>query len=172
MKRGVGYCENTECEEFSKGIFLLNHGITFHCPRCRELGYSEPERGHSDNDYQIFREVHVHFNYEPIGKFYREIAIVKDESLSEDGFNSYHLFSALIKTEVRALKVAEAILSNLNRYQGVLDESGIPKATEALLSFDDKLDVFTRHLHTLAEEWKASGLAEKKISVELKGKEV
>ena len=75
-------------------------------------------------------------------------------------------------TEVRALKVAEAILSNLNRYQGVLDESGIPKATEALLSFDDKLDVFTRHLHTLAEEWKASGLAEKKISVELKGKEV
>ena len=38
MKRGVGYCENTECEDYAKGVFLLNHGDTFYCPRCRQLG--------------------------------------------------------------------------------------------------------------------------------------
>jgi len=35
MKRGVGYCENTDCEDYAKGVFLLNHGDTFYCPRCR-----------------------------------------------------------------------------------------------------------------------------------------
>ena len=37
MKRGVGYCENTDCEDYAKGVFLLNHGDTFYCPRCRQL---------------------------------------------------------------------------------------------------------------------------------------
>ncbi|MEE9281488.1 MAG: hypothetical protein V3V67_15045, partial [Myxococcota bacterium] len=23
MKRGVGYCENTDCEDYAKGVFLL-----------------------------------------------------------------------------------------------------------------------------------------------------
>ena len=41
MKRGVGYCENTECEDYAKGVFLLNHGDTFYCPRCRQLGKVE-----------------------------------------------------------------------------------------------------------------------------------
>ena len=45
MKRGVGYCENTECEDYAKGVFLLNHGDTFYCPRCRQLGKVEKERG-------------------------------------------------------------------------------------------------------------------------------
>ena len=45
MKRGVGYCENTDCEDYAKGVFLLNHGDTFYCPRCRQLGKVEKERG-------------------------------------------------------------------------------------------------------------------------------
>ena len=36
MKRGVGYCENTDCEDYAKGVFLLNHGDTFYCPRCQK----------------------------------------------------------------------------------------------------------------------------------------
>ena len=45
MKRGVGYCENTDCEDYAKGVFLLNHGDTFYCPRCRQLGKEVREIG-------------------------------------------------------------------------------------------------------------------------------
>jgi len=166
MKRGVGYCENTRCDDFSKGVFLLNHGDTFYCPRCRELGFTEKERGHTDNDRDVFGEVHVHFNYDPKEKDYREIGIVRDDSLPEDVANSYHLFSPLIKTEQRALKVAEAILANLNRYRGLLDGEGIPRTTEVLLSFDDEFGDFSRKLAGLAEEWKKSGIAVEKPAAE------
>ena len=161
MKRGVGFCGNAECEDFSKGVFLLNHGTTFYCPRCRGLGEIVPEHGHTDNDHQVFREAHVHFNYEPIEKRYREIAIVKDNSLPEGDANAYHLFSPLIRTEVRALKVAEAILGNLNRYQGLLDGDGIPRTTEVLLSFDDEMSDFSSKLKKLSKEWEASGVTER-----------
>ena len=166
MKRGVGYCGNIECEDFSKGVFLLNHGTTFYCPRCRGLGFVEPERGHKDNDHPVFREVHVHFNYDPLSKIYRETGIVRDDSLPEGTANSYHLFSPLIKTEIRALKVAEAILANLNRYQGLLDSEGVPRTTETLLSFDDDFSDFAGKLAKLAEEWKKSGEAEKQLRSE------
>ena len=159
MKRGVGFCENTECEDFLKGVFLLNHGTTFYCPHCRYLGYVEAERGNTDNDHDIFKEVHVHYNFDPTTRLYREIAIIRDDSLPEDSTNSYHLFSALVKTENRALKMAEAILANLNRYRGLLDGEGIPKTTEILLSFDDDLAVFAKKLDQLSEEWRKSGLA-------------
>ncbi len=161
MKRGVGFCENAECEDFSKGVFLLSHGTTFYCPRCRGLGNVVPEHGHTDNDHQVFREAHVHFNYEPIEKRYREIAIVRDDSLPENDANTYHLFSPLIRTEVRALKVAESILGNLNRYQGLLDGDGIPRTTEVLLSFDDELSTFSSQLKKLAKEWETSGSTER-----------
>jgi hypothetical protein len=161
MRRGVGYCENADCEDFSKGVFLLNHGTAFYCPHCRQLGFVEPERGDTENEQQIFREVHVHYNYEPIEKKYREIGIVRDEGLPEDRTNSYHLFSPLIKTENRALKVAEAVLGNLNRYRGMLDGEGIPKTTEIVLSFDDELATFAKKLDELSKEWSASGVAEK-----------
>ncbi len=166
MKRGVGYCENADCEDFSKGVFLLNHGNTFYCPRCRKLGHTEPERGHTDNDHQVFREVHVHFNFKADERKYREIGIVMDDSLPEGTANSYHLFSPLIKTEQRALKVAEAILANLNRYQGLLDGEGIPRTTETLLSFDDDFNDFANKLANLADEWKKSTVAEKQLRSE------
>ena len=117
MKRGVGYCENTDCEDYAKGVFLLNHGDTFYCPRCRQLGKVEKERGFYTGNTDIFKEVRVEYNFDPINSVYREIAIVRDESLWGRN-NVYTLQSPLIKTEKRALKVAEAILANLNRYRG------------------------------------------------------
>ncbi len=81
MKRGVGYCENTDCEDYAKGVFLLNHGDTFYCPRCRQLGKVEKERGFYTGSSDIFKEVRVEYNYDPIHGIYREIAIVRDESL-------------------------------------------------------------------------------------------
>jgi ribosomal protein S27AE len=81
MKRGVGYCENTDCEDYAKGVFLLNHGDTFYCPRCRQLGKVEKERGFYTGNTDIFKEVRVEYNFDPINSVYREIAIVRDESL-------------------------------------------------------------------------------------------
>ena len=66
MKRGVGYCENTDCEDYAKGVFLLNHGDTFYCPRCRQLGKVEKERGFYTGNTDIFKEVRVEYNFDPI----------------------------------------------------------------------------------------------------------
>jgi hypothetical protein len=159
MKRGVGYCENTDCEDYAKGVFLLNHGDTFYCPRCRQLGKVEKERGFYTGNTDIFKEVRVEYNFDPINSLYREIAIVRDESLWGRN-NVYTLQSPLIKTEKRALKVAEAILANLNRYRGLLNGDDIPRTTEIILSFDDEFDEFSRKLQQLSKEWEASGLRE------------
>jgi hypothetical protein len=159
MKRGVGYCENTDCEDYAKGVFLLNHGDTFYCPRCRQLGKVEKERGFYTGNTDIFKEVRVEYNFDPINSVYREIAIVRDESLWGRN-NVYTLQSPLIKTEKRALKVAEAILANLNRYRGLLNGDDIPRTTEIILSFDDDFTDFSRKLHQLSKEWEASGLRE------------
>jgi hypothetical protein len=159
MKRGVGYCENTDCEDYAKGVFLLNHGDTFYCPRCRQLGKVEKERGFYTGNADVFKEVRVEYNFDPINTVYREIAIVRDESLWGRN-NVYTLQSPLIKTEKRALKVAEAILANLNRYRGLLNSDDIPRTTEIILSFDDEFEEFSRKLAQLSKEWEASGLRE------------
>ena len=159
MRRGVGYCESTQCEDYVKGVFLLNHGDTFYCPRCRQLGKIENERGFYSGYSDVFKEVRVEYNFDPINNVYREIAIVRDESLWGRN-NVYTLQSPLIKTEKRALKVAEAILANLNRYRGLMDGDDIPRTTEIILSFDDDFTEFQRKLQKLAEEWEASGLRE------------
>ena len=105
------------------------------------------------------RNCRVEYNFDPIHGIYREIAIVRDESLWGRN-NVYTLQSPLIKTEKRALKVAEAILANLNRYRGLLSGDDIPRTTEIILSFDDDFDEFSRRLKQLSKEWEASGLRE------------
>jgi len=160
MDRAVGYCEKTECEDFAKGVFLLNHGKTFYCPRCRQLGNVQAERGSYTGDKEVFKEVRVEFNYDPMNGVYREIAIVRDESLWGK-CNTYTLQSPLIKTEKRGLKVAEAILANLNRYQGILKQNEIPRTSEVLLSFDDDTEEFSRKLSLLARDWENSALIDR-----------
>ncbi len=159
MKRGVGYCESASCEDYSKGVFLLNHDDTFYCPRCRHAGKVEQERGFYTGSANIFKEVRVEYNYDSIHNVYRETAIVRDESLLGRG-NIYTLQSPLIKTEKRALKVAESILANLNRYRGITKGDEIPRTTEIVLSFDEPRDVFKAKLLDLSQEWAASGLQE------------
>ena len=157
MKRGVGFCHNTPCDDFAKGIFLLNHeGDLFRCPRCFTSGIIEEERGHWTGDSNIFREVRVEFDFDPLKKKYLQIAIVQDNSLPAH-FNIYTLHSPLIKTEQRALKVAEVLLGNLNRYRCVPGE--IPSALESVLSFDEPISVFSAKLEQLARVWEKSGLA-------------
>ena len=95
----------------------------------RQLGKVEKERGFYTGNADVFKEVRVEYNFDPINTVYREIAIVRDESLWGRN-NVYTLQSPLIKTEKRALKVAEAILANLNRYRGLLNSDDIPRTTE------------------------------------------
>lgn len=157
MKRAVGYCENTECESYSKGVFLLNHGDRFHCPQCRQGGFVEAERGFYTGNSDVFKEVRVEYNFDPLNHRYQEIGIVRDDSIW-GATNTYTLQSPLIKTDKRALKVAEGILANLNRYRGLLNGDEVPRSTEIILSFDDNRQLFSDKLARIAKEWEESGL--------------
>jgi ribosomal protein S27AE len=174
MRRGVGYCmntgslENEGCDEYAKGVFLLNHGDSFYCPRCRVLGLVVKETGHADFNENVhlhcgapFKEVRCEFNYDPCTRKFREIAIVRDEAIWGSG-SKYTLLSPLIKTEKRALKVAEAILANLQRYSGLATGDDIPRSTEVIVSLDDDLDVVTKKLEALGKLWEDSTLAQAK----------
>ncbi len=164
MDRAVGYCENENCKEYAKGVFLLNHGsTTFYCPRCLDIGEKVLERGtHNAKDGVAFKEVRVEFNYDPYKRRFKEIGIVRDEAIWGSG-STYTLLSPLIKTEKRALKVAEAILANLQRYGGMFLFDGIPRTTETVVSFDDDIDIFTDKMRRLGQEWENSNLSMKKI---------
>ena len=113
-RRGVGYCQDPECDEYSRGVFLLNHEGGFDCPVCGRTGHVEREQGWKTGDAKLFKEVRVEYAFDAEGRTYREVAIVQDVSLWGRN-NIYTLRSPLIRTEKRALKVAEAILANLNR---------------------------------------------------------
>jgi hypothetical protein len=160
MKRAIGYCKNSECEDHAKGIFLLNHGDSFYCPRCREAGNVKPEYGFARDDSKIFKEVRVEFNYDAKEAKYKETAIVRDESIP-GRHNVYTLQTPLVKTERRALKVAEAILSNLNRFG--IGDGGVPKTTEVILSFDQSRDDFAVKCAQLKIELESSALARNQI---------
>ena len=163
MKRAVGYCNDTDCDDYAKGVFLLNHGDIFYCPRCRNTGTAVPERGiNAPRDSAPYKEVRVEFNYDPINKRFREIGIVRDESVWGSG-SVYTLLSPLIKTEKRALKVAEAILANLQRQGELLRNSDeIPRSTEIIVSFDEDLVEFTKKMKVLGEQWENSSLSRSK----------
>jgi len=156
--RGVGYCQNHACEDYGKGVFLLNHAGAFSCPDCREPGRVEREEGSYEGDATVFREVRVEYNYDPEQGVYRDVANVRDVSLW-DASNVYTLRSPLVRTEKRALKVAEALLANLNRCATSLERGEIPSSSETVLSFDDDFASFAAKLRQLATEWGRSGLS-------------
>ncbi len=157
FQRAIGYCENTGCEDYAQDVFLLNHGDTFYCPRCRMTGFVEHERGAIVGTSHITKEVRVEFNYSPIERRYREIAIVRDESVWGRN-NVYTLISSLIKTEKRAFAVAESILAVLNHNPNAMNDNGIVRTTQTVLSFDLPFDKFSLQLAQIATEWENSSL--------------
>ena len=156
MKRGVGYCENTDCEDYAKGVFLLNHGDTFYCPRCRQLGKVEKERGFYTGNSDIFKEVRVEYNFDPINGVYREIAIVRDDSLV-DG-NVYHYYTPMVKTEKRALILAERFLGSLNQSPGFQESGEMPPTGENMFSWDDSLELFRSNCNHYFETLRGTSL--------------
>ena len=111
--RGVGYCYNNQCDEFMKGVFLLNYGTMFYCPGCRQNGeIAGEQRLDYPTDEGLYTKVEIHYNYQPDRREYVERAIVQINGMPT--FGVFIMKSPLIKTERRALKVAETILCALN----------------------------------------------------------
>jgi ribosomal protein S27AE len=157
VKRAVGYCEQTECDEYTKGVFLLNHGDTFYCSRCQKVGFIEPETGKIEGDCGVYKEVRVEYNYDPIQKRYREIAIVRDESLLGP-HDVYHIQSPLIKTEKRGMRVAESTLANLNTQADTLIPGEIPRTVELIVSLDIPREEFNDEMERLQRQLENSAL--------------
>lgn len=144
MSKGVGYCENTDCLDFHKGVFLLNFSDQFYCPVCRSTGQLVAEqRDEVDIRAVLYTMVIVNFDYTPAEKRYKARAIVQIEP-RRDG-SIYNYSSPLIKTEIRALKIGESLLVALN--SGATTNDLL--TCETVLSFDQGADEFKASLKRL-----------------------
>lgn len=163
LKRAVGICRTRDCQEFNKDVFLVNHGEFFVCPKCRRGGLYKQEYGETLNTTSLdFYQVRVEFNYDPDQDRFRSVAIVTDESMPKEGGNVYTLKSALIRTDKRALELATALLGNLMHADTtVFDGSGIGRAKEHVLYFDNPSELFKIELEVLERELENSRLRRK-----------
>lgn len=164
LKRSVGYCTQEKCEAKSEGVFLLNHGSQFVCPRCRRTGRIIPETGRIIDNGPIFREVRVEFDYKDQDEKFHGLAIVKDTEVAEPA-SVYVLKSPLIRTEKRALKVAEGILSTLMRPLA-LAQGDIPSAKEYVISLDSDMQTLKCDLDELSRELSQGWLSRRDSSSE------
>lgn len=99
-------------------------------------------------DSGLYTSVQVLFDYSPVERDYKARAIVEMNGVVRAG--SYKLSSPLVKTENRALKIAEQLLCALN--------AGLPKdhlMQEKTLTFDCSLDNFKTQMEELEEYVKA-----------------
>jgi len=158
--RAVGYCESVECRDYLKGVFLLEHGDTFWCPQCRSVGFIERETTKVEGDSDVFGQVIVEFNYDPCQKRYCELAIVEDENMSLES-STMRVKSPLVRTEKRALKIAESVLANLA--MGATVSEGL-RIKEIVLSFDDSLDKLKNDLKVVESRWLNSPFYKKVVS--------
>ena len=163
LRRAVGICRNLGCEDYNKDVFLVNHGDFFTCPKCNLEGRYKLEIGSTDNKTSLdFYQVRVEFCYDPDLDGFRSVAIVTDETMTKEGGNVYTLKSPLIRTDKRALQVAEALLGNLMlATDEVFDGSGLGRAKEHLLCFDVPFEDVKRDLDKLAFELENSRLRRK-----------
>lgn len=122
MIRGAGYCTNRGCADYSIRIFLPGPGEKFNCSTCGQEGRVERERGTSAGNSDIYNEVRVDWSFDSEHGCYRSITRIKDDSI-RGRHGVYTLQSPLIDSEEKALKVAQAILKNLNRCRGPMRRS-------------------------------------------------
>ncbi|MHA2066032.1 MAG: hypothetical protein ACXABY_16795, partial [Candidatus Thorarchaeota archaeon] len=146
------------CSDVYKGVFLLNHGPDFHCPRCRRMGLRVPEKGWKENDCPEFKTVRIEYNYSAESKIYRDSVVLTDTSIWGER-NTFNIQSPLIKTEKRATRVATTVLANLMHEPEWSEEDGcIPKTTETIISFDKPLEEFKFDLNSLRTRLEKSTL--------------
>jgi hypothetical protein len=151
IERGVAYCENVKCNDYLKGVFLFMHEGDWKCAKCKEPSdHLIAEQGIPEREGQVpFSAVRVEYCYEPASKRYTEIVQLSDEEYTGPS-GTYTLQSPLVKTPLRASKMAESLLTILN--EGVIlddDLSSAPKSQERILSFDKPADEFRKDLKAL-----------------------
>lgn len=147
MDRAVGYCQNIKCDLYCNGHFLLNHGESFYCAKCRHLGSIQPEKFIWENKGSITREVRVEFDYCPTRKRYQQIAVVTDDEMREGSTLTFQ--SPLIKTEKRALKMAESTLGRLALGHSI--EHGASTG-ETIIDFDEERAIIKQACNKFEQE--------------------
>lgn len=149
-KRGVGFCDNTDCSEYTKGIFLMSPKYTthFYCQQCRQYSNNiVMERWWKEGRGEVYKRVTVEYNYSGADRRYHEMAIVEDNDILVGAEIRFQ--SALIKTDKRALKVAEKILSNA----ALNPDVGAVKYSEITLDYDMPPDQWHRFMQALERKW-------------------
>jgi hypothetical protein len=133
VRRGIGFCNNSACYDMFKGVFLLNHGTSFVCPRCRVEGHLANETGHTSGpEGTLYKEVLVEYGYRAETRTYRAVAIVRDDAVQGEG-RVYTLRSPFILTDKRALGVAERLLGSVRAKEPGAE---VPSNDECELDFD------------------------------------
>jgi len=148
MRRCVCYCPNAECVSAFE-LMVSMADVASPCARCGRYRDIEQESGSYDGEEQFFYEVMVEYNFTAEERRYREMAIVRDETRA--GGNTYRLRSPLIKAEKRALKIAEAVLANLNQYSGSWKHDEVPRSTAFIIDLDAPRSEFDRRLTALSK---------------------
>jgi hypothetical protein len=145
----VLYCTNADCDEAHKGIFVFGGGATNprYCPSCRLKLFAVMESTHCEGQAP-YREARVQFNFDAAELRFRGLALVIDTTCSPDG-GVFHLDTALIRTEKRALVVAESWLSKLQRFR-VSTDPGSKAPKETVLRIDEPDFSSQLHLWSLA----------------------
>lgn len=152
LPRGKGFCTNDGCEEYFKGIFILNvsASTTFRCADCRQEGFVQIEDSYHTGSYGDFREVRVEYAFDPRSRSYKNVAVVKDVALDCDGDREFTFRTPLILEAKRALKAAESMLSSLRK--GAAYQGTVPPSTESIISFDDPKESWDKKLRALETE--------------------
>ena len=150
LTRSVGYCDNEECEQYLGCVFLLNHGLTYDCPACKQIGSVIPETSKVTGEGK-FAEVRMDYEYDPKVCRYRSLAIVRNNTIMPP-FKTYNISSPLVKTEKRALKVSESILARLQYDTGIKDGE-IVASSESVLYIDGSADEFKKQIQELKDKW-------------------
>jgi hypothetical protein len=154
MKRAVGFCLNDKCEDYTRGCFILGDDLSnkYYCTSCRVSGRIVYEAGTFTTNHEYFREVRIEHSYDPITDTYKGLVIVTDMELDEG--NVFTLYSPLIRTDKRALRVAEGILSTL--VHTAPKEGEVPASNETVLSMSMPINEFRQQLDRLIDRWESS----------------
>lgn len=111
--RGVGFCINPTCEDYTRGRVLGAGATSYVCRRCHWVGKVEQERGQRLGKFHLVSEVRVEYAYDPEREIYTRTAVVNEDRLLRPQA-VYVLQTPLVESEEMACAVGRAILNRLN----------------------------------------------------------
>lgn len=164
IEKGVGYCNNIECQDYCQGVFLMFHTGPYICRRCAQLGFAIAESGKAEIEPgKFFGEVRVRFDYAPALRDYLQTAIIRDDALGSD-CGIYYLESPMCRSDKRAFAIGERLLSVLNdrRYDSV-ELTTPPPARENILDLDKPMGEIRKWLEEFEVRIKGNPFFQKEL---------